>query len=132
MKKILTIILLSAISFVVVAQTRAFNQKLFDAKSAEMVQQLQITDAQRPQFVQIYEDYSRDMIRVWNENQPDGEEQVEQMRAQMVRQEQTQALRLRYLDRLSEVLTDEQLPRFFTVEKSIQQRLKSRVAAAKQ
>lgn len=131
MKKILVIFFLSAISFGAIAQTRAFNQKLFDAKLAEMVQQLHITDAQRPQFVQIYEDYSRDMIRVWNENQPAGEEQVEQMRAQMLRQEQTQALRLRYLDRLSEVLTDEQLPRFFTVEKSIQQRLKSRVAAAK-
>lgn len=132
MKKLLTIILLSSIGLAVSAQSRAFNQKLFDAKLAEMVQQLHITETQRPLFLQIYEDYSRDMIRVWNENQPSGDEPVEQMRAQIARQEQTQALRLRYLDRLSAVLTDEQLPRFFTVEKSIQQRLKSRVAAARQ
>lgn len=125
MKKLIIAVLLSAVGLVALAQTRAFNQKLFNAKLAEMVQQLHITEAQQPQFAKIYEDYSREMIRVWNENQPASSAELEQMRAEMARQEQIQSIRLRYLDRLSTVLADDQLTRFFAVEKAIQKRIKA-------
>lgn len=125
MKKLIIAVILSAVGLVALAQTRAFNQKLFNAKLAEMVQQLHITEAQQPQFAKIYEDYSREMIRVWNENQPASSAELEQMRAEMARQEQIQSIRLRYLDRLSTVLADDQLTRFFAVEKAIQKRIKA-------
>lgn len=125
MKKLIIAVILSAVGLVALAQTRAFNQKLFNAKLAEMVQQLHITEAQQPQFAKIYEDYSREMIRVWNENQPTSSAELEQMRAEMARQEQIQSIRLRYLDRLSTVLADDQLTRFFAVEKAIQKRIKA-------
>lgn len=136
LKRILTLLLLFS-CMAASAQsrrTKEFDQKLFDAKLAEMVYQLDISDSQKKAFAPIYESYCREIRSAWNAtmaSMPQGRDNdkdasVERVKKRIKLQEQAQSIRLRYTDKLAEVLTPKQLNKFFSVEDNIQKRLQER------
>jgi len=129
MKKLLFYILMTLLWVPAMAQhsnTRQFNQRLFDAKVAQIVKSLNMTDEKKAQFVPIYKDYSEEMIKVWNELESSSGDEMEQLKRDMLRQERSQAIRLKYTDRFAKVLTAQEISKFYKVENEIQRRLKER------
>lgn len=107
------------------------NQRVFDAKVREMVYHLNITEEQKPKFVDIYREYTQEMIAAWGEHQRPAkpettDEAVALQKRRLERQQRAQAIRLRYIDEFATVLTPTQLNRFFEVENKIQKKLKAR------
>lgn len=113
----------------------SFNERLFEAKVAEMTYRLKLTDKQVAEFRPIYEDYNKEMVASWKRperrQQPvTSEEVAAQMKQRMERQQQAQAVRIKYADRFAKVLSAKQLEQFFKVENEIQKRLRARKARA--
>lgn len=138
MKRFTLAILLCLASVAAMAQhATTFNQRLFDAKMAEMAYRLKLTDKQVADFRPVYEQYNKDMIAAWGEpctqskTKPQtSNEASAQIKRRMERQQRAQEVRIRYTDRFATILNAEQLKQFFQVENGIQKRLHDRKARA--
>ncbi len=138
MKRFTLAILLCLASVAAMAQhATTFNQRLFDAKMAEMVYRLKLTDKQVADFRPVYEQYNKDMIAAWGEpctqskTKPQtSNEASAQIKKRMERQKRAQEVRIRYTDRFAAILNAEQMQQFFKVENGIQKRLHERKACA--
>lgn len=108
------------------SRTRAFNQRLFDAKVAEISKCLNMSDETRKRFVPIYREYSEEMIQAWNELVTTSSDETEQLKFSMRRQERSQAIRIKYTDRFATILTPADIRRLYKVENEIQRRIRAR------
>lgn len=133
MKKIILMFILCISTLTMNAQQKNhnFNERLFNAKLAEIVYRLNITDEQKTKFEPIYRRYNEEMIAAWGERrQPQkpntSEESAQLTKRRMERQQRAQAVRLKYVDEFAKVLDAKQMNRFFDVESDIQARLKAR------
>ncbi len=129
MKKLIIYMLMVMAWIPAIAQQnnkRMFNQRLFDAKVAQIAKSLNMTDEKKAQFTPIYKAYSEEMINAWNELSASADDEMEQMKQGMRRQERSQAIRLKYTDRFAKVLTPQEIRKFYKVENEIQRRLKER------
>ncbi len=136
MKRFTLAILLCLASVAAMAQhATTFNQRLFDAKMAEMAYRLKLTDKQVADFRPVYEQYNKDMIAAWGaprtQLQPKTSSDASaQIKKRLERQQRAQEVRIRYTDRFATILNAEQLKQFFQVENGIQKRLHERKARA--
>lgn len=136
MKRFTLAILLCLASVAAMAQhATTFNQRLFDAKMAEMAYRLKLTDKQVADFRPVYEQYNKDMIAAWGvpRTQPQPKTSSDasaQIKKRMERQQRAQEVRIRYTDRFATILNAEQMQQFFKVENGIQKRLHERKACA--
>lgn len=107
------------------------NERYFQAKVSELALRLEMTDSQRTKFVPVYRRYSEEMRQtVGVRQQPSksltDEERLELTRRKMQRQQQAQAIRIKYIDEFSKFLSASQVSRFFEVESEIQKKLMER------
>lgn len=104
------------------------NEKAFEAKVREMVYRLRLTDEQKAKFVPVYRRYNEEMRAAWGPKTERKAEEtnVTRIKRNMERQQRVQAVQLKYVDDFAKVLTDEQVDRFFKVEKKIQQKFHRR------
>lgn len=107
------------------------NERYFQAKVNELALRLEMTESQKKKFVNIYRRYSEEMrAAVGVKQRPTqpltDEERLEMTRRKMQRQQQAQAIRLRYVDEFSTILSASQVSRFFEVENDIQKKLLQR------
>ncbi len=116
-------------------KSNEINQKYFDAKVSELVYRLDITDEQKAKFVPIYRKYNEEMRNVMGprinqksgeRKKPTEEEKLARTKKRMERQQQAQAIRLKYLDEFSTVLSAQQVNKFYEVENKIQKKLLDR------
>ncbi len=129
MKRLIIYILTAILCTPAMAQQnskRMFNKRLFEAKVAQIAKTLNMTEEKKAQFMPIYKEYSEEMINTWNELSETSGNEIEQMKLGMKRQERSQAIRLKYTDRFAEVLTPQEIRKFYKVENEIQRRLKER------
>jgi Spy/CpxP family protein refolding chaperone len=116
----------------------AINEKFFQAKVSEVAQRLEMTDEQRAKFEPVYRRYNNEMRALWGrhpkrhrseygQREPLTDEQKLQLtKRRMERQQQAQAIRLKYIDEFATVLTAQQVSRFYDVEGQIQKKLMDR------
>ena len=116
----------------------AINEKFFQAKVSEVAQRLEMTDEQRAKFEPVYRRYNNEMRALWGrrpkrhrsedgQREPLTDEQKLQLtKHRMERQQQAQAIRLKYIDEFATVLTAQQVSRFYEVEGQIQRKLMNR------
>nr|WP_314684972.1 hypothetical protein [uncultured Prevotella sp.] len=133
MKKIVFLFLVSLMTVTAMAQGRhgsgEFNERLFNAKVAEVIYRLKLSDKQAADFRPVYEQYNRDMMAAWGKpeaGEREKENAAEQVKRRMERQQRGQAVRLSYTDKFAKVLNDDQLKQFYQVENDIQKRLRMR------
>ena len=141
MRQVLITMLLFVAAMTVGAQNdkaAAINEKFFQAKVSEVAQRLEMTDEQRAKFEPVYRRYNNEMRALWG-RQPkrhrseDGqrepltdEQKLQLTKHRMERQQQAQAIRLKYIDEFATVLTAQQVSRFYEVEGQIQKKLMNR------
>ena len=116
----------------------AINEKFFQAKVSEVAQRLEMTDEQRAKFEPVYRRYNNEMRALWGRHlkrhrSEDGqrepltdEQKLQRTKHRMERQQQAQAIRLKYIDEFATVLTAQQVSRFYEVEGQIQKKLMDR------
>ena len=114
----------------------SFSERLFNAKVGEIAYRLTLTDEQVAKFRPIYEQYNKDMIAAWGDDEVDAAaktsaEAAERVKQRMERQQRAQSIRIAYTDRFATVLTPGQLQRFYRVESDIQRRLRQRKSAGR-
>lgn len=133
MKQIVLSILFCLMAINVVAQKhRTFNERLFNAKVAEITYLLNLSDKQVADFSPIYMQYNKDMIAAWGteENMKGSPKTSEEVAAlvkhRMARQQRAQEIRMNYTDKFAKVLSPNQLQKFYKVENGIQKRLRER------
>ncbi|MBR1804621.1 MAG: Spy/CpxP family protein refolding chaperone [Muribaculaceae bacterium] len=134
MKKTITLLLMLVTMMSAAAQSQHsddIKQRLKEVKVQELVYRLKITDQQKVKFMPIYERYSAEMYKVMGERQrttrpQTSEATAQEMKRRMERQQQGQAVRMKYIDEFAQVLTPEQLDKLYKAEDRIQQKLKAR------
>ena len=108
------------------------NEKFKEAKLREFVYHLEITDAQKPAFVEVYDRYEAEMKATVGERpRPDKRPETTEEAAALVKeriahQQKAQDVRLKYVDEFAKVLDARQLVRLYKVENEIQQKLMDR------
>ena len=133
MKQIVLSILFCLMAINVVAQKhRTFNERLFNAKVAEITYLLNLSDKQVADFRPIYMQYNKDMIAAWGTEEnmkgspKTSEEAAALVKHRMARQQRAQEIRMNYTDKFAKVLSPNQLQKFYKVENGIQKRLRER------
>ena len=133
MKQVVLSILFCLMAISGMAQKHgSFNERLFNAKVAEITYQLHLTDKQVSDFRPIYMQYNKDMIAAWGteENMAEpaktSEEAAALVKHRMARQQRAQEIRMNYTDKFAKVLSANQLQKFYKVENGIQKRLRER------
>lgn len=123
------IILLLMTSVIASAQdAQKINERYFQAKVSELALRLEMTDSQKSKFIPVYRRYSEEMrATVGVKQRPTkaltDKERLELTKRKMQRQQQAQAIRLRYVDEFNAVLSANQVSRFFEVESEIHKKL---------
>ena len=107
------------------------NERYFQAKVSELALRLEMTETQKTKFIPIYRRYSEEMratvgIRQRPTKPLTDEERLELTKRKMQRQQQAQAIRIKYIDEFSTILSASQVSRFFEVESEIQRKLMER------
>ena len=109
------------------------KEKFFDAKIREFVYQLELTDAQKADFVPLYKRYDDEVSAaiVKPQHSKDKKEMTSEdaatiVKARLANQQKTLTIREKYVDEFAKVLEPRQLMRLFNVENQIQNKLKSR------
>ena len=131
-KHILLTILACLVAVSGVAQRHGtFNERQFNAKVSEITYRLRLSDEQVTRFRPIYEQYNKDMIAAWGEDEVESVpktsgEAAERVKQRMARQQRAQSIRIAYIDKFATVLTPGQLQKFYRVENDIQRRLRER------
>ena len=151
MRKIVLLILLCATTLTVSAQTDNFMEKLYQAKLAEMVLQLNLSDEQKAKFEPIYRAYNQDMHKSFGMKRqgrkpqagkpgPDGQVQqaripkqpkdvnevAAQMKDRLEHQKAAIDVRIKYVDEFAKVLDGNQLSKFWQVENQMQHKFMQR------
>ncbi len=109
----------------------AINEKFFNAKVTELVQRLEMSDEQKEQFIPVYRRYCDEVRAVWGQHKKPqkpltDEEKLERTKLRMERQQQIQAVRVKYIDEFGKVLSPKQVNQFYEVEDNIQKKLMKR------
>ena len=107
------------------------NERYFQAKVSELALRLEMTETQKTKFIPIYRRYSEEMratigVRQRPTKPLTDEERLELTKRKMQRQQQAQAIRIKYIDEFSTILSASQVSRFFEVESEIQRKLMER------
>ena len=107
------------------------NERYFQAKVSELALRLEMTDSQKTKFKPVYRRYSEEMRQTVGVKQRPSksltdEERLELTKRKMQRQQQAQAIRIKYIDEFSRFLSASQVSRFFEVESEIQKKLMER------
>jgi len=135
MKQMIITLLLVLSTMTATAQeqkSNEVNEKYFNAKVSELVYRLDISDEQKEKFIPIYRRYNEEMKSLMkprikqksNEHKkPTDEEKLARTKQRMERQQQAQAIRLKYIDEFSTVLSAQQVNKFYEVENKIQKKL---------
>ncbi len=138
MKQMIITMLLVLSAMTATAQeqkSNEINEKYFNAKVSELVYRLDINDEQKAKFVPLYRQYNEEMRNVMgtrmkqksrDHKKPTDEEKLARTKQRMERQQQAQAIRIKYLDEFSKVLSAQQVNKFFEVENKIQKKLMDR------
>ncbi len=138
MKQMIITVLLVLATMTATAQeqkSNEINEKFFNAKVSELVYRLDISDEQKSKFVSIYRKYNEEMRSVMRprvkqksdkDQKPTDEEKLARTKQRMERQQQAQAIRLKYLDEFSTVLSAQQVNKFYEVENKMQKKLMDR------
>ncbi len=138
MKQMIITVLFALSAMTATAQeqkSNEINEKYFDAKVSELVYRLDMNDEQKAKFVPIYRKYNEEMRNIMGtrikqkpteRKKPTEEEKLARTKKRMERQQQAQAIRLKYLDEFSKVLTAKQVNKFYEVENKIQKKLMDR------
>lgn len=127
-------IVLTLVALTATAQDKrgtALNEKYFNAKVSELVYRLDMSDEQKAKFVPIYRRYCEEMrAAMGHRTRPTkpatDEERLARTKQRMERQQQAQAVRLKYVDEFSTALSAQQVSRFFEVENNMQKKLMER------
>ncbi len=116
-------------------KSNEINEKYFNAKVSELVYRLDISDEQKTKFIPIYRKYNDEMRSIMGPrmkkklkdgNKLTDEEKLARTKQRMERQQQAQAIRLKYIDEFSTVLSAQQVNKFYEVENKIQKKLMDR------
>lgn len=135
MKQLLSSILFCLMAISGMAQKQGtFNERLFNAKVAEITYLLNLTDKQVVDFRPIYMQYNKDMIAALGTDKQaknakgakTSEEVAVKLKQKMARQQRAQEIRMNYNDQFAKVLSPNQLQKFYKVENGIQKRLRER------
>ncbi len=143
--------LLAIVAMTATAQDKKageINEKFFDARVSELVYRLDMSDDQKAKFTPIYKRYCEEMralmgpavkhkkekkeMKEMKEKQKGerkqltDEEKLARTKKRMERQQQAQAIRLKYLDEFATVLNAQQVNKFFDVEGKMQKKLMER------
>ena len=107
------------------------NERYFQAKVSELALRLEMTETQKTKFIPIYRRYSEEMratigVRQRPTKPLTDEERLELTKRKMQRQQQAQAIRIKYIDEFSTILSASQVSRFFEVESEIHRKLMER------
>lgn len=131
------------------AKNDSIQEKFFKAKVRELVYRLDITDAQKPQFVAVYRRYNDEMRAAWGTPRPPKKKETTQeadkkkqdkprtstdvanaQKRKIERLQRAQNVQMKYLDELAKVLDAKQLSKFYEVEGKIQKKLMERKKSA--
>lgn len=131
MRKIMITLLLMATIIASAQDVQKINERYFQAKVSELALRLEMTDSQKTKFVPVYRRYSEEMRQTVGVKQRPSksltdEERLELTKRKMQRQQQAQAIRIKYIDEFSKFLSASQVSRFFEVESEIQKKLMER------
>lgn len=135
MKQLLSSILFCLMAISGMAQKQGtFNERLFNAKVAEITYLLNLTDKQVVDFRPIYMQYNKDMIAALGTDKhaknakgaKTSEEVAVKLKQKMARQQRAQEIRMNYTDQFAKVLSPNQLQKLYKVENGIQKRLRER------
>jgi Spy/CpxP family protein refolding chaperone len=134
MKKLMMMMLVVLAALTATAQDKKeqnFGEKLFEAKVNELAYRLEMTEQQKAKFIPIYRRYNDEMRSIMGKHKkPEKplteEEKLARTKNKMERQQQAQAIRLKYLDEFTTVLTPQQVNRFYEGEGKIQKKLMDR------
>jgi hypothetical protein len=131
MRKIMITLLLMATIIASAQNVQKINERYFQAKVSELALRLEMTDSQKTKFVPVYRRYSEEMrqtvgVRQRPSKSLTDEERLELTKRKMQRQQQAQAIRIKYIDEFSRFLSASQVSRFFEVESEIQRKLMER------
>ena len=125
---LITLLMTLSMTAVSAQDAQKLNERYFQAKVSELVMRLKITEAQQSKFIPVYRRYSEEMRATVGEYKKPAkpltdEEQLALTKRKMERQQQAQAIRMRYVDIFATILSAEQVNRFFEVESEIQKKL---------
>ncbi len=129
-KNMITLLLMTTI--IASAQNvQKINEHYFQAKVSELVLRLEMTDSQKTKFLPVYRRYCEEMrqtvgVRQWPSKSLSDEERLELIKRKMQRQQQAQAIRIKYIEEFSRFLSVNQVSQFFEVESEIQKKLMER------
>ncbi len=131
MRKIMIALLLMITIIASAQNVQKINERYFQAKVSELALRLEMTDSQKAKFVPVYRRYSEEMrqtvgVRQQPSKNLSDEERLELTKRKMQRQQQAQAIRIKYLEEFSKFLSASQVSRFFEVESEIQKKLLER------
>lgn len=107
-----------------------FKTRLLNAKLSEFAVSLNLTPQQTEEFKPIYTEYNKDMMAIWGmpkfEKPTTNEEAVATVKRILKKQEESQRLRSKYIDKFAKVLNPEQIYHLYRVEDMIQRKLSNR------
>ena len=134
MKRLFITLLIGLSAVTVFGQEKKedMSQRFFDAKIKEFVYELDITDAQKPDFVAVYKRYNDEMRSVVGkperpETRPEtAEAAAAAVKSRLENQNKAQQIRIKYVDDFAKVLEPAQLMRLYDVEAQIQHKLMDR------
>lgn len=135
MKRLILPLLMMLFAVTALAQENKkedLHQKFFDAKIREFVYQLELTDAQKADFVAVYKRYDEELKACHGEHkkpqQPaqNDEDAATRVKEHLQMQQKMTDVRLKYVDEFAKVLEPKQLARLFKVEQDMQQKLMHR------
>lgn len=151
MRKAVLLILLCATTLTVSAQTEGFLEKLYQAKLAEMVLQLNLSDEQKAKFEPVYRAYNEEMHKSFgmqrkgrkpqtDKKEPDDKAQnvnrpkqpkdvtvvAAKMKERLEHQKAAIDVRIKYVDEFAKVLDGNQLFKFWQVENQMQHKFLQR------
>ncbi|MBR6346503.1 MAG: Spy/CpxP family protein refolding chaperone [Bacteroidales bacterium] len=134
MKKLLipAILLLGALTAMGQEKNEDVNGKFKEAKIREFVYRLEITDEQKPAFVDVYDRYDAEIkASVGKPERPNKrpetpEEAAEVVKKRIAHQQKLQEVRLKYIDEFAKVLDAKQLLHLYSTENEIQHKVMER------
>lgn len=148
MKQMILTMLLVLSALTATAQDKKgneMNERFFEAKVSELAYRLNMSDEQKAKFIPIYRRYSEEMRATMGDRhmrpksddkakdekaqrrqQLTDQEKLERTKKRMERQQQAQAIRLKYVDEFSKVLNASQVSKFYEEEGKIQKKLMHR------
>ncbi|MBR1543786.1 MAG: hypothetical protein IJ626_02700 [Muribaculaceae bacterium] len=109
------------------------NEKLLNAKLDVLVNKLELTDEQKPQFTALYTKYDNELRATFSKAKPEKSDDVkvvaEQIKNRLDQSKKAIDVQKKYIDEFAKVLNARQLAKFPMEEKHIQGKLDKRRAS---